>query len=147
MMKHLRLVVSVIAGLMVLTLLVEGIEFFLITSISGKDRDYLQNNQDFYFAARNTPPILAAKLVYTLIAAGIGGYLAALIAGPAARGAIFILIGVQTASLLWGGFLSEWASTAPLWLWLALILVTSSGLYLGYRVRTAKNGTAEGKIP
>jgi len=47
-MNYLRLVLSVIAGLMVVTLLVEGIEFFLITSISGKDLEYLQENQAFY---------------------------------------------------------------------------------------------------
>jgi len=55
-MNYLRLVLSVIAGLMVVTLLVEGIEFFLITSISGKDLEYLQENQAFYFEVRNTRP-------------------------------------------------------------------------------------------
>jgi len=81
---------------------------------------------------------MAAKLVYTLIAAGLGGWLAALVASPMARVAIFTLIAIQTAGLLWDGFVSEWAAAAPLWFWLTLIAVTATGLLFGYRIRAAK---------
>ena len=134
-MKYVRLLLSIIIGMVVVTLIVEGIEFFLVSSISGKDLEYLESNQDVYFETRNTPSILAAKLVYTLVAAGISGYLVSLIAGSLARIGVLLLITIQTAALIWGGFFSEWSSTAPIWLWLALIVVTGAGFYLGYHIR------------
>lgn len=51
---------------------------------------------------------------------------------------LYVLIGIQTISLIWGGFFSDFSNTAPTWLWITLIVLTILGIYQGYNIRLKK---------
>ena len=130
-----RLIVGIIVGLFAITLVTEFIEFSTVLLLSGKSAEYLANNPQEYLEIRNQTGVLIFKAVYNLIAATIGGYLLTWIAKSQAKIGMYILVGVQTLSLVWAGFFSELSSTGPVWMWIALIILTPLGIYLGYRIK------------
>ncbi|MBT8471446.1 MAG: hypothetical protein HKP25_04220 [Marinicaulis sp.] len=139
-MKYLRLALGVIAGLAIVSVIVEVIEVAIVMSKTGLALKELEHNQDAYFEARNAPVILISKLIYTFVAALISGWVAARVAGTMARVAIGTLITIQIVAIIWGGFFSEWSSTAPKWLWLALVPTITAGFLYGGQVRNRKTG-------
>lgn len=144
-MKIVRLVLGILVALMAITFVTEAIEFTTVKLVSGESYAYLSNNQQEYFRIRNQPGVLIFKVVYNFIAALTGGFLVAWISGFHARIGLYILIGIQTLSLVWAGFFSELSGTGPIWMWVALIVVTPVGIYLGYRIRT-RNGLRIGQL-
>ncbi len=137
-MAYIRLLAGIIVGLFVTSIIAEVIELGLVLAVSDEAFSDLRNDQERYFEIRNHPGILASKLAYTLLAAVVGGWLAAKVAGRMSTPATYGMICVQTAALCWAGFLSELGATAPQWLWFALIVITSAGFYLGYLIATAR---------
>ena len=115
-MKIVRSVLAIVLGMAVVTVVSEGIEFALVTALNGSVTTDLPR----YFAVRNQPGVLAAKLVYNGLGALLGGYVAAAVAGraPLAHGIVVAVL--QLAGLLWGMLFSEYKDTSPTWLWLAL---------------------------
>ena len=136
-----RLVAGTLVGLVAITFVAESIEFLIVRVLSGKSFDYLSTHQDEYFEIRNQSGILITKLLYNSVAAIIGGYLMAWIARAHARIGLAILIGIQVIALVWGGFFSELSETGPLWMWLALIVLTPAGIYVGCRIRNGDRQT------
>ena len=135
-MKYFKLVLGVIIGLLAVTLVAEIVEFIIVKSISDKSFGYLQENQSEYFNIRNRNSILIAKIGYSLFAGIIGGYLATWISKTMSNITIWILIVIQIISLIWGGFFSDLSSTGPIWMWIYLLIVVPSGIWIGYKWRT-----------
>ena len=138
-MKILRLAFGIILGLIAITIITELIEFSTVKLLSGKSFEFLKNNQDEYFKIRNQFGVLLFKLFYNLLAAITGGYLMTWVTKSYHKIGLYVLTGIQTISLIWGGFFSEFSNTAPTWLWIALIVLTILGIYQGYNIRLKKD--------
>lgn len=134
-MKIVRIVLSVLAGLILISFITESIEFLIVKLASGQSMEYLSTNQNLYFEVRNQTGILIAKMFYTSLSAVIAGIVTTLIAKSAAKMAIGILATLQTVSLIWAGFLSDLSSTGPVWMWVALIILVPTSIFLGHRLK------------
>lgn len=136
-MRMLRSVIAVIAGLVLISLIVEPLEFALVALVNGA----VVTEQEAYFTVRNQPALLAAKVVYNTAAAVIGGYVAAWIArrAPLTHGVTLAL--VQTVAFGWALTRPELRGTTPDWMWACLIVLTFGGIVAGstlQRMRMAK---------
>ena len=83
-MRILRSVLAALAGLVLITAIVEPLEFALVALVNGG----MTTDQNIYLSVRNQPGFLAAKLLYNTAAAFVGGFVAAWLArrAPAASG-------------------------------------------------------------
>jgi len=128
-MLVLRSVLGALIGLFLISLIVEPLEFSLVTIVNGGVIG--QENQDEYYAIRNRDWFLALKMVYNTLAAMAGGYAAAVIAGRAPlRHAVAVAV-LQTAGFGVALATPQFRETAPLWMWIALIPVSIAGILLG----------------
>ncbi|WP_299273502.1 hypothetical protein [uncultured Psychroserpens sp.] len=137
-MKTLRLILSIIVGMITITLVAEAIEFLTVKLSSGENLDVLTKNQEKYFSHRNTSGILIFKMIYSLLAGFIAGYITSLIAKVKHRTGIYILIALQAISLIYAGFISEMGTTGPLWMWIGLIISIPIGILLGNKLYSKK---------
>jgi hypothetical protein len=132
-----RSFIAVLGGVAVTSLVTETLEFTLVTAASGGTIADMAG----YFQVRNRPAILAAKLVYNTVAGVLGGYLAAKVAGTRELlhgGAAAVL---QTAALIWGFTAGEYAAFTPIWMRVALVLLTGPAMLAGASVRARAVGT------
>ena len=135
-MKYFKLIAGIIIGLLVITFVAEIIEFVTIKLVSQKSFEELQTNQSEYFKIRNRTWILLFKIFYSLLAAIIGGYLATWVSSKMARFAIYALIVIQEISIIWGAFISDFSSTGPIWMWIYLLIIIPTGIWIGYKWRS-----------
>lgn len=133
-MKIVRSILGVVAGLIVISVIAEGIEWLLVSLLHGG----AVTDPETYWSVRNRPLVLGLKLVYNTVAAGVGGYLAAWIAGgrQLAHGAALAI--VQLALFVWGMTASEYAGTTPAWAWITLCLTMTAAILLGARLRARR---------
>ena len=126
-----RSIVAVLGGLGLFALVTETLEFTLVTAAAGGSI----SDMPAYFAVRNRPVILAAKLLYNTLAAILAGYMTAKIAGrrELLHGAVVVI--VQTIALVWGFTAGEYASFTPIWMRVALVLTTGPAMVLGASIR------------
>lgn len=128
-MKHILFsILTILAGLIVITLITESLEMLVVSLSSGKSLAELSQNQADYFAIRNQPLNIAMKLVYNTGAAFLGGWVCTLIAKQNPIRHALILSSIQTVGFIYGMTLSEYSDTTPIWLWLTLIIVTIIGI-------------------
>ncbi|MBL8514746.1 MAG: hypothetical protein JNJ55_12220 [Betaproteobacteria bacterium] len=134
MKRILRSIFGVVAGLILVSMLVEGLEFGLVTAIHGKPT----KDPVVYFAIRNQGWFLGFKLVYNTAAAVVGGFVAAWIAGyaPVKHGVALAI--VQTLAFGWALTQPDVRQTTPDWAWLALIVVSFAGIVWGARLRARR---------
>jgi hypothetical protein len=126
-MKVLRSVVAVLAGLVLISAIVEPLEFMLVALVNGQPT----TDPDRYFAVRNQPLFLAAKLLYNTVAAVGAGVVTAWLAPRAwVRHGIALAV-IQTVAFAWALATPELRRTTPDWMWAALIPLTSAGIVLG----------------
>ena len=137
-MKVVRIIIGVVAGLIAITLIAESVEFVTIKIISGKSFAELTTDESGYFEVRNTIGILLFKILYSFFAGIVGGYLTSKISLARPQLAIFLLIGIQVLSLIWGGFYSELSQTGPIWMWIYLIIVIPMGISLGHKINVKR---------
>jgi len=131
-MNPIRSLVAVLGGILLISVVVEVLEFTLVSARAGSPITDIQA----YFAVRNQPVMLAAKLVYNSLAAVLGGYMIAKVAGShemlhATGGAL-----VQTVALVWGFTAGEYAAFTPVWMRVALVGLTGPAMLAGASVRT-----------
>lgn len=138
-MKYVKLVFGIIIGLLVITIIAESIEFFIVKFVSQKTFAELSENQSEYFTIRNRTWILIFKIFYSLLAAIIGGYLSAWISSKMAKTAIYTLIIIQIVAIFWGGFFSEFSSTGPVWMWIYLSVILPVGIWIGYKLESKRD--------
>ncbi len=121
MKDALRSMAGVLAGLFLITLIAETIEFGVVTLLNGA----VTTDQAAYFGIRNQPGVLAFKLLYNSAAAFAGGFACAWIAGRMylVHGALLAV--VQVVGLVYGMSVSEFAATTPRWMWIALLAISA----------------------
>jgi hypothetical protein len=118
-----RSAMAVFAGLVLISLLVESLEFALVTLVNRG----VTTDPDIYFSVRNQPAFLAAKLVYNTAAAIVGGLVAAWLArrAPVVHG--MVLAAIQTAAFGWALANPALRRSTPDWMWVCLIVLTFAG--------------------
>ncbi len=126
-MPILRSVLGIAAGLVAISIVAEGVEILLVSALHGG----MVSDETTYWSVRNRPAVLGLKLVYNTLAAVVGGYLCARIAGRAhlAHGAV--LAGIQLVLFVWGMTASEFAGTTPAWVWITLCVTMTAGILAG----------------
>ena len=132
--KFLRSILGVVAGLIAISVIAEGVELLLVMALHGG----AVTDPDVYWKVRNQTPVLGLKLVYNTLAAGVGGYLAAWIAGYRYLAHGTMLAIVQLVLFIWGMVASEYAGTTPAWVWITLCMTMSAAILLGARLRDAR---------
>jgi len=137
--SYVRLFAGLIVGMVSISFVAELIEFITVQSVSGMSFEELQSNQSRYFEIRNGTAILVFKGFYSLLAAIIGGYLAAWIGGVHQRVAAYLVMGVQTISVVWAGFFSDLSASGPTWMWICLLVILPLGVWIGLQLRERKH--------
>jgi hypothetical protein len=127
----LRSLLAILSGLAFISIVVELLEFTLVNAVAGQPL----TDPEAYFAVRNQPRILAGKLVYNSLAALLGGYAVAKVAGHAEIAHGGFAAAVQTASLAWGALASDFSRFTPGWMWAALIVLTAPAMMAGAAIR------------
>lgn len=138
-MNPIRSIIAVLGGIGLVSVVVEVLEFTLVNAVAGGTVADMAG----YFAVRNRPAMLGAKLVYNSLAALLGGYMTAKVAGTREilhAGAAALL---QTAALIWGFTAGEYAGFTPVWMRAALLLLTGPAMIAGaaIRARAARSQT------
>ena len=136
MTNPLRTAVAVIGGVALISLIVEPLEFTLVNAIADQPVPDMAG----YFAIRNRPGMLAAKLVYNTLAATLGGYMTAKIAAGEEMKHGALAAAVQTTALIWGFTAGEFASYTPVWMRIALVLSMGPAMMAGAWVRAQAAG-------
>ena len=126
-MSVIRSILAIVAGILLITLIVEPLEFALVALVNGG----IVTDPASYFHVRNQPAFLVAKLVYNTGAAIAGGFAAARIARRAPRAHGLVLAVLQTAAFGWALANPALRQTTPDWMWFALIIVTCAGIMFG----------------
>jgi hypothetical protein len=130
-LSPIRSIIAILGGIAVISLVVETLEFTLVTAVSGGSI----TDMNEYFAVRNRPAILAVKVVYNTLAAVLGGYMTAKIAGTRELLHTAIAAFIQTVALIWGLTVGEYAGFTPVWLRIALVLLTGPAMIAGGTIR------------
>ena len=127
----LRTIGGVLVGLMSITLIVEPIEFLLVTAANGG----MTTDPFEYFQIRNRGWFLALKIVYNTAAAVAAGYLTAWVAGraPVAHAAVVAVL--QLAAFTFAMATPELRETGPGWMWFTLLAATPIGIIAGSWLR------------
>lgn len=122
-----RSLASLGAGLLVTTVVAEAIEFMLVGILR---RDFSPDPTS-YFATRNRPVVLGAKMFYNLFAATAGGVAAFLIAPTNHRLHVGGVAALQVLGICLAMVIPSLRNTGPMWMWVSLIPVSIMGLGLG----------------
>lgn len=130
-MNPLRSIIAVLGGIGLVSIVVETLEFTLVNAVAGGTILDMAG----YFAVRNRPVILGAKLVYNTLAAVLGGYMTAKVAGTREMAHAGVAALVQTAALIWGFTAGEYAAFTPAWMRIALVLLTGPAMLAGASIR------------
>lgn len=130
-MNPFRSLVAVIAGVGVISVVVQLLEFTLVNAAAPTPI----SDMAAYFAILNQPLMLAAKLVYNTLAAILGGYITARIAGTSEVRHGMVAAAAQTAAYAWGFTLGKFASFTPVWMRLVLVLITGPAMIAGATIR------------
>ena len=138
-MTFIRSLIAILGGIGLISLVAEVLEFTLVGAAAGGPLPDL----DAYFAVRNRPSILGAKLVYNTVAAVLGGYMTAKIAGRHEMAHARIAALVQTAALIYGFTAGEFAAYTPVWMRAALIVLTGPAMLAGATIRTRAARSSE----
>lgn len=124
-------ILAVFIGIMVISLVIEVIEFGIITALHGS----ITTDSNIYFEIRNRLPVILFKFVYNGIAAFLGGYVTAWVANRQQVGHGIALALIQAISLVWGMSVSPFAQSTPPWVWMMLILLMSPAIIFGAKYR------------
>ena len=126
-----RSIIAVLGGMGLFALVTETLEFTLVSAAAGGSI----SDMAAYFAVRNRPVILSAKVLYNTLAAILAGYMTAKIAGRRELLHAAVVAVVQTVALAWGFTAGEYASFTPVWMRVALALTTGPAMVLGASIR------------
>jgi hypothetical protein len=138
-MNILRSVLAVVVGLVLISAIVEPLEFLLVGLLNRG----LTTDPDIYFQVRNQPAVLVAKLVYNTAAAIAGGWVAAWLARrtPVAHGIALAVI--QTAAFGWALANPALRRSTPDWMWACLIVLTFAGTVVGSLLQSRRIALAD----
>ena len=123
-----RTALAIVAGLIAITLIVEPLEFALVTLANGG----ITTDPYEYFLIRNRSWFLALKVIYNTAAAAIAGYLTAGRAPLSHAAGVAVL---QTLAFFYAFTVPELRTTTPDWLWVTLMIATPAGILIGAAIR------------
>jgi hypothetical protein len=126
-----RSLAAVLIGVALYAFLDQLLETVLVRAVADAEIA----NIETYFAIRNEPAQLLAKVVYNILAGLLGGFMAARVAGREELPHAVIAGLVVTAQLAWAFTMSEFAGFTPVWTRVALILVVGPAMVAGGWVR------------
>jgi hypothetical protein len=131
----LRFVLGIFAGMLVAYGLVEAIELGLIVALNGS----IPQDSEQYFAIRNRPAMLLAKVFYTILAGLVAGYVTAWIAERVGLLAGVVLALIQAAGFIWAMMSSNplFAAT-PTWMWIVLLATMPEAMLVGAWLRARR---------
>lgn len=118
---------ALVAGLLVISVLVESVEFALVAVANGR----MTTDSEGYFTIRNQAWFLTAKLVYNTIGAVARGYLAARAAGCAYLHHGIALAAIQSSAFIWALTKPQIRHSTPMWMWTVLIPLSAAGIIIG----------------
>ena len=136
-MNPIRSIIAVLAGLGLTSIVVEVLEFTLVSAVGGGAIPDMAG----YFAVRNRPAMLGAALAYTALGGVLGGYLTAKVAADRAMLHTAAAAGAKTLALIWGFTAGEHAGFTPAWMRVALVLLTGLAMMAGGAVRARAAGS------
>lgn len=126
-----RSIIAVMGGVLLYSVLDQVLETTLVRAMAtGPIAD-----EAGYFAVRNQPTALAAKVIFGGLVAVLAGYLSAKIAGAEEIQHGLASAAIQTASMAWGYTVGEYAALTPLWARIALVLTTAPIMIGGAAIR------------
>jgi len=131
-MDVIRGLVAVLGGLAVTRLLTLPLEITLVNALAQQP---VQTAGEFA-AVLNSPAMMVARILYTTVAAILGGYITARIAAHDPMRYTLIAAAFQSMSLI-AGFAAGYAVPSPLWIRVVLVIVSTGGIVAGGAVRAA----------
>jgi hypothetical protein len=134
-----RSLFAIVGGPMMISLIVRSLGLTLINAVAGAPVTTVQE----YFAIRNRPSILVAELIYTTLAAVLGGYVTAKIATTDQVKYAAGAAALQTMIFIYGFTTAETAAYTPVWMRIVLVLLVGPAMMFGASIRMrAARGTA-----
>ena len=130
-MSFIRSIVAVLAGMGVVAIISQLLEFTLVAAAAGGQLASMGQ----YFEVRNRPSILAAGLVYNTVAAVLGGYVVARTARVREMAHAQVAALIQTVALIYGSTAGEYANFTPVWMRIALVLLVGPSMLAGAAIR------------
>ena len=142
-----RGVIGVMGGLVVYMVISEVLETALVAATT----DVRPTDIASYYASRNRPAILGAKLAYNTLTALLSGYMTAKVAGEREMYYGKMAAFVQTVELAWRFLAGEYAGFTPAWMRAFLVLTTGPAMLAGAslrgRARVAQDADAAAAPP
>jgi hypothetical protein len=130
-MNPVKSLTAVLGGILVVFAIGQVLEIVLVMAVADpRPETYAQ-----YLAVRERTPIQVGILISHGIAAVLGGYLAARIAGGQELLHATVAAMVQIGFLLWGFAPGENAAMTPMWNRIALVAITAPAMLAGASVR------------
>lgn len=120
-----------LGSVLLFQLLTQVLEFALVSAMAAEPI----TDEASYFAARNRPAVLAARVGYTAVAALLSGYMAAKIVEAYEMRHAMVAAGLVTALLISEFTVSEYARFTPVWMRALLILLAGPVMLAGAWVR------------
>jgi hypothetical protein len=127
-------ILAVVVGLVLISLIVEPIEFAVVTILNGS----VTTDPLVYFQIRNQIPVLLLKMIYNTLGAMVGGFVTAFIAGKWQVWHGIALAIVQTVALIGGMLTPPYGELTPMPVWLALIAFTFPAIVFGAWLRQSR---------
>jgi ABC-type uncharacterized transport system permease subunit len=126
-----RSVIAVMGGVLLYSVLDQVLETTLVRAMAAGP----VGDMAAYFAVRNQPLVLVVKVIFSALMAVLAGYLSAKIAGAEEIQHGLATAAIQTASMVWGYTVGEFASSTPLWARIVLVLTTAPIMIGGAAIR------------
>jgi hypothetical protein len=130
-MNVLRSLVGIIAGMAVISIVIQALEFTLVNAMAPSPITDMAS----YFAVRNRPGVLTMMFVSSAMAGLLGGYVTARIASAREIQHGIIVAAIQTAVLIWGFARGEFAFYTPLWARVMFVALTGPTMIVGAAIR------------
>ena len=127
-----RGIIGVLGGLVLYMVISEVLETVLVAATT----EVRPTDVASYYAARNRPSILGAKLAYNTLTAVWSGYMTANVAGRDEMYYGKMAAFVQTVELAWRFLAGEFAGFTPAWMRAFLVLTTGPAMLAGASIRS-----------
>ena len=136
-----RGLIGVMGGAVLYIVITEVLETVLVRSFG------LPTDDASYYAIRNTPTILGAKLFYNSLAAIWAGYMAGRLATENELAYGKLAAGVLTAYLAWQLLATAHATFTPTWMRAFVLLTTGPAMLVGAWVRAQAHSVEDPQPP
>ncbi len=128
-----RSILAVLGGFLLFQVVTQLLETTSVAMVAGGS----VADESSYFAVRNRPRLLAAKLGYTAAIALLSGYMSAKIAAVHEMRHTMAAAVLVSTVLVWEFTASEYAQYTPVWMRVALVAITAPVMLVGGWIRTS----------